>query len=123
MIQGVVGSDARARFALPILGQDGSELAVTVVFDSGYDGWLTLPRALAETHCDLLPPQASLDLADGTTRRVRSFRAVLALDGEIMEVDVLELDGEPLAGMQLLSGFRLTMDIVPDGPVVIERLP
>ena len=123
MTAGLVGADGRARFPLRLLRPDGSSADIDAVFDSGYDGWLTLPPILAAEFGERLPPSTSLELADGTQRIVGTFRVIAALEGELLEIDVLELPGEPLAGVQLLAGCRVTMDLVPGGPVAIRRLP
>ena len=38
-------------------------------------------------------------------------------------VVILEADGEPLMGMNLLQGSRVTLDVQVDGDVTIDELP
>jgi len=43
--------------------------------------------------------------------------------GRELDVAVLASNGDPLVGMALLDGSRLTVDAAPDGPVRVEELP
>jgi hypothetical protein len=38
------------------------------------------------------------------------------------KITVLQSDGGPLVGMELLQGFRMTMDVIVGGSVVIKAL-
>ncbi len=38
------------------------------------------------------------------------------------QVDIYQLDGPPLVGMALLTGFRLTVEVTNGGTVTVERL-
>jgi hypothetical protein len=62
-------------------------------------------------------------LADGRPAVVNAFRATVYWHGEPRTVPALEVEGSALVGMALLHGSRLTMDVLPNGPVRVEPLP
>ncbi|HVA23131.1 MAG TPA: hypothetical protein VMW62_01940 [Chloroflexota bacterium] len=85
MILGVVTAEGReATIDVTVRGPAARERLVTTVIDTGFDGWLTLPSALA---------------ADLGIVRVGWQRAVLA-DGEEVQLDVFKAtvvwDGDPI---------------------------
>ncbi len=52
-----------------------------------------------------------------------SYRGTVLWDGQPLPVRVVEADGEPLLGMELLQGSRVTLDVRDGGPVTIDALP
>ena len=102
--------------------QDGIEIEAVV--DTGFDGELTLPRGLIRR---LGYPYAGFTrgtLADGSAVRFDYHEGSLLWHGrEERAVVVLAADGNPLIGMALLRGSRLTIDAVPGGAVRIEEPP
>jgi hypothetical protein len=98
LILGVVTADGReAIIEVSVRGPAARERIVTAVIDTGFDGWLTLPSALA----------ADLGLV-----RVGWQRAVLA-DGN---------EGGPLVGMTLLRGCELNVQVIEGGSVRITAI-
>jgi predicted aspartyl protease len=59
-------------------------------------------------------------LGDGSTVSFHKYEATVLWHGQDREVIVLEAAGGPLAGMALLYGSRVTLDIVDGGDVTIE---
>ena len=57
-----------------------------------------------------------------TTLAARRFGSEVIWDGEPKAAIVLEADGSPLLGMAMLRGFRVTLDVLVDGQLTIERL-
>ena len=45
----------------------------------------------------------------------------MLLDGESRSVDVYVSDAAPIAGMRLLDGHSVRLDVEPSGRVAIER--
>jgi len=123
MITGVVTPDREAVFRLVVRGPQGQKRRVEAVIDTGFNGFLTLPhRLVAALH---LPYHsgALATLGDGSTVALRKYEATLLWEGQDRDVLVLESAGGSLAGMSLLYGSRMTLDIVDGGPVTIEALP
>ncbi len=103
-------------------GRGGAHAAVEAVLDTGFTGHLTLP---AETVGTLALPELGseeLVLADGSTEIASVHRATVEWHGRSRTVPALAVGGEPLLGMAMLAGSRLTMDATPGGDVLIEEL-
>ena len=62
-------------------------------------------------------------LADGSEIIFDTYDANILWEGQQRRVSVDEADIDPLIGMSLLSNHKLTIEVVPDGKVVVERLP
>lgn len=127
-IVGAVAADgSEARIPLTVLGDPGGAREphaerFEAVIDTGFTGHLTLPPG--EVLRLGLTPLGSryVTLADGSEAPLDVFRATVVWDGRRRNVRVFAADGGPLVGMALLSGSRLTVDVVPGGDLVIEAL-
>jgi predicted aspartyl protease len=123
MIRGQVNQ--RIEAVIPLLAIDSSNQIVPIdaAIDSGFNGELTL----ASTHLARLGlVRAGLDvvqLADGTMLQQLVYAARLNWDGAIRNVNVILIESNPLVGLKLLGGYRLTIDIIVGGPVTIEPTP
>lgn len=121
MITGSVSPDgSEATISLEVTGTGGRSETVEAVLDTGFNGYFTLP---AETAVSLGLPQRGFEryfLADGSERIGPLYRAVVLWHGRNLSFSVGE--GDPLVGMALLSGSRLTVDARPFGDVTIEEL-
>ena len=92
------------------------------MIDTGFTGHLTLPPG--EVLRLRLTPLGSryVTLADGSEAPPDVFRATVVWDGRRCNVRVFAADGGPLVGMALLRGSLLTVDVVPNGDLIIEAL-
>ena len=63
------------------------------------------------------------ELADGTLLQFISYDSTVLWEGQHRLVTVIEADAEPLLGMELLLGSRVTLDVRDNGPVTIDALP
>ncbi|MGB3633136.1 MAG: hypothetical protein WA982_03770 [Rubrobacteraceae bacterium] len=122
MITGSVSPDgSEATVSLEVTGTGGRSHTIEAVLDTGFNGYLTLP---AEEVVSLGLPQRGFEryfLADGSERLGPLYRAVVLWHGRNLTFSVGE--GDPLVGMALLSGSRLTVDAEPGGEVRIDQLP
>jgi clan AA aspartic protease len=95
---------------------------VEAVVDTGFTGHLTLPSEVVLS-LDLLERGfVEVELADGGYTGLDVHEARVLWGDQQLPIPVYETEGEPLVGMSLLRGSRLTIDVVPDGVVVIENL-
>ncbi len=121
MITGAVKSD-EARIGLKVQGRRGRKQEVDAVIDTGFNGALTLPRALIST---LGLRWRSVDrarLADGSTCVFQVYVGKLLWDGKVRSILVAEADADPLVGMRLLRDHELKMHVRARGKVTIKRL-
>ncbi len=121
MIEGVVNAAYEPVVPLAVSGPAGRVRDIEAVIDTGYNGFLTLPRVLvSELGLPFVTTSQAL-LADGGEATFDVHRVTVLLDGESKSVDVYVSDAAPLAGMRLLDGHRVCLDVEPRGRVVIER--
>jgi clan AA aspartic protease len=122
MISGAIRG-REARIGLKVRGPRGKFREIEAVIDTGYTASLTLPRSLVAALGLRWKGTGRGILADGSQCLFDVYLARIIWDGKERTVLVDEADTEPLVGMALLSGCRLTMDVRSRGKVTIKRLP
>jgi clan AA aspartic protease len=122
VISGAVVANRGPVVPLVVLDGNGRQHAISALVDTGFNGWLTLPAKLIVALGLSWYTQGQGILADGGTTLLDVFTAHVLWDGQQIPAFVSELEGDPLIGMRLLSGFRLSVDAIDGGTVRIERL-
>lgn len=122
MLTGHVSSGNEAIIPIALLGAEGRSVRVEAAIDTGYNGFLTLPKTLIEELSLSFVGPARAALGDGNEVNMDLFLGVVQWEGEPRDVLVLETEGGTLVGMALLSGHRVIMDIEQGGLVSIEPL-
>jgi predicted aspartyl protease len=123
MIQGTVGACLEARITLNLLDAMDSAVALSVTIDTAFSGFLALPPSVI-AHLGL--PSLGVHpviLVDGSTIARTNYEARVEWKETVRTVRVIEMDGDPLVGINFLWGQRLTIDIIVGGPVTIEPIP
>jgi len=123
MISGTVTGGREAIVELVVLGPGGRSELIEAVVDTGFNGYLTIPPSLTARLALPLAGSEPARLADGGLVSLDFHRATVLWDGKLRDVLSIAADNDPLIGMALLDGFRLTLDAVLGGPVTIEPLP
>ena len=123
MIRGVVNARHEATVRLRVRGPGGAELDVNAVIDSGFTSSLTLPVATATALGLARQSGGTAMLADGSVSHFDICAAEVDWGGTWRTVLVYTLGTEPLAGMRLLAGHKLVIEVVPGGLVEILPLP
>ena len=103
-------------------GPDELRADIDATIDTGFAGQLALPRFVIDQFGLRFELSSHAQLADGSVIAVDYFRGTIAWDGESREVQILSAETDPLIGTALLSGYRVTIDMAPDGNVAVERL-
>jgi len=121
-ISGVVNAGQEAVIRLRVRGPGGFVAEVDAVIDTGYSGMIALPAALCMTLG--LPQRAGVTtvLADGSSRRVASYRAEVEWGSGWRPVAITAVGGEALVGMGLLAGHELRVEVTVGGAVSIRPL-
>jgi clan AA aspartic protease len=122
MMQGYVNTNYEAVIAV-VVSYDGKHKSVNAVIDTGFTGFLSLP---SEIVADLELPWSYRDratLGDGSETLFDIHEASVIWDGQFREIEINSADTEPLLGMSMLRGYRLQVDNIQGGLVVIEALP
>jgi clan AA aspartic protease len=123
MISGSVNERCEAIVGLVVHGPDGQRLEVDSVVDTGYNGFFTLPAMLV---ADLDLPflrQGYAELADGQEVLLEVYEGTVLWDGKPRRVSIDVADTDPLLGMALLYGHKLTIEVAEGGSVLISELP
>lgn len=121
MLTGRITAEREAVVRFQVLGPAGQATAVEAVIDTGFDGYLTLPAVLIRD-LDLPFLGTTATLGDGNSVSMALHLASVAWEEEPGEVLVLAAEGGVLAGMALLAGNRVILDVEEDGAVTIESL-
>jgi len=123
MITGVVTAQREAVLLLAVQGPGGQEQEVEVVIDTGFTGFLTLPRSLIAALALTFHSDTVATLGDGSKVALPVYAATTIWNGQQRDVWVLAAEGGSLLGMALLDGFRIVLDVIDGGSVTIEALP
>ena len=122
MIEGRVNANGEATIYLLLHGNAGEEQTVEAIIDTGFTGYLSLPAVLIDRLGLSWAGRAQALLADGSLHVFDMYIGTVMWDGQQRTIEVDEADTEPLAGMGLLRGHSLRVDVVENGIVRIEAL-
>ncbi len=122
MLTGRVTSDKEAVLPIEVLGVGGRIFQSEAGIDTGYNGFLTLPRAVIEELDLTFVGPARAALGDGKEVRMDLFLAAVRWEDGPRDVLVLESEAGILIGMALLGGCRIVVDVEEGGMVSIESL-
>lgn len=127
MVNGVVQyvtGEGYASFArVRVFGFSGQSIEYDAIIDTGFSGSVAI---LPEDVVTLgLLPSGSVEtiLADGSVRTVLTYSAPVEWYGVQIISEVIADDEVPLIGMEILTGYNLSVDVVDGGAVRITRLP
>ena len=123
MIAGKVTPNREAVIEVEVSGPDQLQQQVDAVIDSGFNGYLTLPSYLVGSLNLPLAGNRRATLGDGKAVVLDAYFATVTWHGQARDVLVLQAEGGALVGMSLLYGSRVSMEVIDDGDVVIEKLP
>ena len=122
MMQGVVNPNCEATVPLVVSNENRQTQLIDAVIDTGYTGFLSLPRKVIVL---LNLPWTGIDrgtLGDGSEATFEVYTAKVIWDGEYRNVPVNEAETDPLIGMSLLYGYDLQIQAVEGGRIIIRSL-
>jgi clan AA aspartic protease len=122
MMQGFVNQSCEAIIRLAVGHANAPKQMVEAVIDTGFTGFLSLPLSIITS---LSLPWHFRDmgtLGDGSEVIFDMYKATVIWDGQIQTIDVAASETDPLVGMSLLYGFRVQMEVIERGVVIIEAL-
>ena len=105
-----------------VMGKDGALRRFQAVLDTGFTGTVALPVADVQRLGLSNPQTEKVRFANGESGGCDVYQTNVLRDGTEMGADIYAIGAEPLVGMALLRGSRVTMDVAEGGPVVIEPL-
>lgn len=122
MMQGFVNQSCEAIIRLAVGHANSPKQMVAAVIDTGFTGFLSLPLSIITA---LGLPWHFRDmgtLGDGSEVIFDMYKATVIWDGKLQTIDVAASETDPLVGMSLLYGFRVQMDVIERGVVIVEAL-
>ena len=121
MITGMVrGEDAM--LSLTLRGFNGEETVLEMVVDTGFNGSLSLPLRVIEELNLLKRDEAYVVQADGTTVLEDLYTVIVVWDGIERPVPTIASEGDLLVGMELMTGYNLSIDVADGGDVFLRRI-
>ena len=120
MIQGVVNSAYEPIVRLAIQGPSGQSRDIEAIVDTGYNGYLTLPPAMAPALGLPFVTTNPAFLADGSEVTFDVYSVTVLWDGHLQDVDAHMSDATSLVGMRLPDRYNLNIDVEDGGRVDIR---
>ncbi len=118
----MVSDELEAVVDLKRLNIQGIPLNLKVIVDTGYTGWLTLSVSVIVNLGLSFEKFGRATLADGSEIAFSIYEANLRWDSRTLKIRVDAVNSEPLLGMSLMLGCKLTVEDVVGGSVRIERI-
>ena len=122
MIRGTGFPNRQALLAVALLDTAGQFQPFEFVLDTGFDGDLSLPAQTIQTLVAVRLSPSIIELADGSRTTAHTWEATALWDGERRMLTIMESEGEPLLGMNLLWGNPISLAARAFGDLVIERM-
>ena len=122
MMHGVVTLSCEATISLVVSNTNRQTRLIVAVIDTGYTGFLSLPREIIVA---LNLPWTGIDrgtLGDGSEVTFEVYAATVIWDGQYLNIPVNEAETEPLVGMGLLYRYDLCIRAVEGGNVTIKAV-
>lgn len=122
MIRGKVTGNKTALIRFGIMDSYGRLSPLEAILDTGFTGDLSLPLSAIHRLGLSALGQRAFTLADGTRSAMNAFSASVFWHESPRRVVVIQSEDEPLAGMGLLWGSRISLDALDGGNVTIEQI-
>lgn len=123
MITGRVLNDGKeAVITLNVRGPTGRTLQFEAIVDTGFNSELSLRQQQIDDLEFQWGGTVEATLADGRSTRAEVYRGQVMWDGKSRSVTVASIDSMPLVGMGLMKNYRLTTEIIPGGPLLLEQI-
>ena len=122
MMQGFVNQHCEAIIKVAVGYGSQRKQMVDAVIDTGFTGFLSLLQSII-TFLGL--PWYFRDvgtLGDGSEVIFEMYEATVIWDGQERIIDVAASEADPLVGMSLLYGFRVQIEAIEGGVVIIEAI-
>jgi len=123
MIVGNVSENGDLIIPIRVLDANEHVHRFEVVVDTGFGGDLSLlPHQIQDLGLQLSSP-VDMVLATGLEVLVNAYEGTVLWRGERRPVRILEAEGTPLLGINLMWGSLLTAEMTDNGSVTIGPLP
>ena len=120
MITGAVSWLLEPTVGVDVQDANGILQRFRCVLDTGFDGYIALPATSIQLLGLTLLGRLETTFLDGFSAQVPVYDGIVSWNSEIIEVTVLETQGESVIGMALLENSTLTVQVWDGGEVRIE---
>lgn len=121
MIHGtVVGLQAQIGVILCL--NEGQNIEIKCVVDTGYEGFLTLPPDAITKLGLTYVARINANLADNSNVATNVYLATILWNSVERDVAVLAMGRRPLIGTALLENYHLSIDFCADGTVLVDDI-
>ncbi len=125
MIRGAVARNPdgglEAWVAVPVMNAYGELQQCEVIMDTGFTGWLTLPEEDIRRLGLISSGYRYSITASGNAERFDYYETWVSWHGHLYWVEVFESIDQPLLGMELPEGSRVTVEAWDGGDVIIDE--
>lgn len=122
MTSGRVTATRKPLVPITVLDRRDNPHTIQFVFDSGFTGELLLPKRFMDRLGLSVSEWINARPATGDFVKIPYAEAAVVWQENRRQVQILQLDSEPLLGMEFLWNQRITIDAVPNGPVTITPI-
>ncbi len=122
MTDGYVTATRKPLLRVTLLDTGEHRHTIPFTLDTGFTGQLLLPERYIRRLGISMNRQSTGRLASGEMTEIATGAVTVIWNGRRRSVRVLQLDSEPLLGMEFLWNHRITIDAVADGAVSITPL-
>ena len=122
MITGKVLGSGEAVITVVVRRPGGQMARIQAMVDTGFNDELTLPAWVIQKLGLVFDHESSYTLADGMKSVTRIFGGEVEWHGAWREIQVAEIESDPLVGMVMLRGSHLGIDVVEEGRVEIRPM-
>lgn len=126
MIEGTVRRNSEggleAWIVVSVMGIEGELRESEVIVDTGFTGWLILPEADIRRLGLARAGYRDSIVASGNSERLNYYRTSVLWHGQLHEIEVFQSIDQPLLGMELLEGSRVSVDAWDGGDATIEAV-
>jgi clan AA aspartic protease len=122
MMSGYVNDNREAMLQIAIVGDNKQLRSLRSIVDTGFSGDLTLSRDLIIALGFTLRGIQRVTLGDGRPQNFDMFVGNVIWDGQMRQVEINASESGSLIGMGLLEGYRLEVEGIPGGEVLVKSL-
>ena len=122
MTSGRVIATRKALVPVTILDSQSNPHTIRFILDTGFNGQLLLPTQYMNRLGRSISEWIDVRPATGVFVRVPGAEATAVWQGTRRRAEILQLDSEPLVGMEFLRNHRITIDAISNGPVTVTPL-
>ena len=123
MTSGWIGNNRELVMPLRLLDVNEHVHRIEANIDTGFNGHLTLPPGLPHLLGFISDKPLDLTMANDQTERFPTYRGIVLWHGHRRSVRIIESEGVPLIGTELLWGSLLTAEMTDNGAVTVGPLP